>query len=127
MVKLSELINDKQLNKIAEGIVGKLNKMGIPVTSAETAFHTKQNGEEWLEIETNEFNTTPSIYKSIVVYGTSYIKRDELSTDFPLVEIAFKLNYRFLYYSNSNNGLEIGEINFDIRPKQDVYCNGLTI
>jgi hypothetical protein len=32
MVKLSELINDKQLNKIAEGIVEKLNKMGIPVT-----------------------------------------------------------------------------------------------
>lgn len=88
-----------------------LSKLGIHTQVRLSARMTRHNGE-YIRIDTEPFQTTPVIYKSVSVYGEGYIVLcDEIENAFDLY---INLNYGFKYFEGGSNGVEIGQLRFRI-------------
>lgn len=71
--------------------------------------------DEYLHIETSDFNTTPVIYESIKIDGTGYLSTIIDHTD--VYDLCIYLGYRFEYFSSGTNGVDIGTLKFRVFEK----------
>ena len=68
--------------------------------------------DEYLRIETSEFNTTPVIYESIKIDGTGTLIPIKDHTD--VYDLCISLGYRFKYFGGGKNGVDIGTLKFRV-------------
>lgn len=68
--------------------------------------------DEYLLLETSEFNTTPVIYESIKIDGTGTLSPMKDHTN--VYDLCITLGYRFILFSGGSNGAGIGTLNYRV-------------
>lgn len=84
-------------------------------------------GVEYVKLESEPFNTTPSMFKKVWVVGHGQIKGETMRDGY--FNLVFTLGYRYEYYDGGENGANIGHIDFRIindDNKQSVIFNCFT-
>ena len=122
-MKYSDL-TDNMRQEIMGVICDKLLKLGI---QTEVTMDAKviYNGKELVSVLSKSFNTTPVIYKSIIVKCEGFICDTDKENVFSLT---LNIDYKFYYFSGAENGVNIGSIVFYLYPDTDRVANiGLTI
>jgi hypothetical protein len=112
-------------NEIINATKNSLSKLGIHTEVNLSARMTRHNNE-YIRIDTNPFQTTPVIYKSVFVFGESYVVPcDEIENSFDLF---INLDYGFKYFKGGSNGVEIGQLRFRIfSDPMRIWFIGFTI
>lgn len=92
------------------------------------------DGRELVCVETSTFNTTPAMYRSIKVEGSTLIYEDDGAENDTMkrYDLRFHLNYRFDYWKGGVNGVILGDIHFQlVANKKDgtqrLWSNGLVL
>lgn len=120
-------ITDEMRQDIINYTKESLLKLGIDVDVTLKEI-TNCKGEVYLRIETSKFNTTPVIYKSIKVNGSSPLCHIEDEDRDDVYDLSFSLYYDFEYFGGASNGVRIGFLNFRVFEKSmRVAFLGLTI
>jgi len=106
-----EDFTEEMRNEIINATKDSLSKLGIHTQVRLSARMTRRNGE-YIRIDTEPFQTTPVICKSVSVYGEGYVVPcDGIENAFDLY---INLNYGFKYFKGGSNGVEIGQLRFRI-------------
>ena len=103
---------EEMCNDIKSAVKDCLLKLGVDVDvniSAETYSH---RSEEYIVVETSEFNTTPVIYKSIYVRGSGTLQ--EVEGHEGVYDLYIPLGYYFKYFDGGSNGVSIGTMYFRV-------------
>ena len=106
-----EDFTEEMRNEIINATKNSLLKLGIDTSVRITSKVTRSNNE-FIRIDTDTFQTTPVIYKSVSVYGEGYVNPScEIENGF---DLCINLNYGFKYFKGGSNGVEIGQLRFRI-------------
>lgn len=111
MITFNEFTEEMR-NDIKSAVKDCLLKLGVDVDvniSAETYSH---RSEEFIVVETSEFNTTPVIYKSICVKGSGTLH--EVEEQEGVYDLYIPLDYHFKYFDGGSNGVSIGIMYFRV-------------
>ena len=106
-----EDFTEEMRQDIIDATKTSLLKLGIDVDVTLEA-ETCRSDRDYINIETSKFNTTPVIYKSIIINGGGYIVEVEGNPD--LFDLFIPLSYRFEYFSGGSNGVDIGTLHLRI-------------
>lgn len=121
-------LKQKEISFIEDAIKNQLMRLGVGIdVVVGIAPKPRKNGGELIRVFTSDFQTTPSIYRSVSVMGEGYIE--------PLEEDVWTLNlnlsWKFEYYNKASNGVNIGCSKFRFFKESDdsysVTNLGLTI
>lgn len=93
---------------IAENIERVLARLGIH-TNVSVSEEKIYDGRYLVTVESDTFNTTPVIYKWVLVRGEGFIGGDENGHTTKLI---LSLDYRFKYFDGGENGVKIGNAAF---------------
>ena len=117
-------LTDNMRQEILNVIQDKLMKLGIH-TEFTMGAKTIYNGKELVSVLSKSFNTTPVIYKSVIVKCEGFIVDTDKENVFSLT---LNIDYKFYYFSGAENGVNIGSIVFYLYPDADrVTTTGLVI
>lgn len=94
---------------IAENVERVLARLGVH-TNVSVSEEKIYNGRYLVTVESDTFNTTPVIYKWVLVHGSGFITQDE--EDERIANLCLNLDYRFRYFDGGENGVDIGEAVF---------------
>lgn len=100
--------------RIRSAVMQILLRMGIDVDITLYA-KTIYDGRELVYFESEEFQTTPVIYRKVNVYGEGFLN-DEANG---LCRLHLSLSYRFKYFGGGENGVDIVHLTFIIRNFDD--------
>lgn len=101
--------------RISGAVMQILLRMGID-TNITLYAKTIYDGRELIYFESQEFQTTPVIYRKVNVYGEGFLNDDE---DDGLCRLRLLLQYRFKYFGGGENGVDIARLTFIIRNFND--------
>lgn len=113
---------EKMKSYICGAVKTSLAKLGI-FTEVKISSRLGRRGTEYIRVETTPFNTTPVIYKSIVVFGEGVVERvnsveeedkHATSDDGGVYTLNFNMQYSMEYFDGGYNGVNIGAIEFGI-------------
>ena len=90
---------------IAENVERVLARLGVH-TNVSVSEEKIYNGRYLVTVESETFNTTPVIYKWVLVHGSGFITQDE--EDERIANLYLHLDYRFKYFDGGENGVDIG-------------------
>lgn len=90
---------------ITESVERVLARLGIH-TNVSIGEEKIYNGRYLVTVESETFNTTPVIYKWVLVRGSGFLTEDE--EDERMANLYLNLDYRFRYFDGGENGVEIG-------------------
>lgn len=94
---------------IAENIERVLMRLGIHAR-IEVSEKKIYNGRYVVKIESETFNTTPVIYKSVNVYGDGWFIEEDAEKH--TAKLTLDIGYRFCYFDGGSNGVDIGTADF---------------
>lgn len=122
-----EDFTEEMRQEIIDTIKDKLLKLGVKVDDVLIdIFISPNDGKEYIRIETTEFNTIPTIYKSICVKGSGCLA--EVKDHPNIYDLCITVDYRFEYFSGGSNGVTIGTFHFRVFQETMRVANmGLTI
>ena len=100
--------------RIRSAVMQILLRMGINVDITLYA-KTIYDGRELIHFESQEFQTTPVIYRNVSVYGEGFLNDEEDG----LCRLCLSLSYRFKYFGGGENGVDIARLTFIIRNFDD--------
>jgi hypothetical protein len=114
-------ITPKQLQAIEQAMQTAVSRLGIHVTF-KASVQKAYNNDQYISIESTEFQTYPVMFKSIKVTGECCTKAipDGL-------QIYFIVNYTFDHFGGGHNGSEIGRAQFEIYDDGSARFFGLTL
>ena len=117
---------DDMRQEIVAAIKKSLFKLGIDVDVTLGRFHSRNDGQDYINFHTTTFNTTPVIYKSIEVGGAGRLFEVE---DHPgIYDLKINADYRFVYFDGGTNGVHIGILSFRVfEENKRVLFLGFTI
>lgn len=90
---------------ITESVERVLARLGIH-TNVSIGEKKIYNGRYLVTVESETFNTTPVIYKWVLVRGSGFLTEDE--EDERMAKLYLNLDYRFKYFEGGENGVDIG-------------------
>lgn len=100
--------------RIRNTVMQILLRMGIDVNITLYA-KTIYDGRELIHFESQEFQTTPVIYRKVNIYGEGFLNEEEDG----LCRLRLLLSYRFKYFGGGENGVDIAHLTFIIRNFDD--------
>jgi hypothetical protein len=110
-MKCSEFTNEMR-HWIVEATKSSLLKLGIANVEVELEVRKMRSGNEYFNLTTSGFNTTPVIYRSIRVCGIGEVEK--VSGEDNVYELNITLDYDFDYFSGGRNGVSIGTLRFRV-------------
>lgn len=90
---------------ITESVERVLARLGIH-TNVSVGEEKIYSGRYLVTVESETFNTTPVIYKWVLVHGSGFITQDK--EDERIANLYLNLDYRFRYFDGGENGVDIG-------------------
>ena len=123
------MINISDFTEEMKGEIIKAAKRSLMMVGVTADVHLLSKiirGREYLRLKTDDFNTTPVIYKNVCIEGSAeLIKVDKLEG---VYDFDFYLDYRFEIFSGGYNGTPLGVLHFRVfeEPK-DVRFVGFMI
>lgn len=96
---------------IAENVERILARLGIH-TSVSVDEKKIYDGRYLVTVESDTFNTTPVIYRYVLVHGDGFITKEDNENAAKLI---LNLDYRFKYFDGGENGVNIGNAAFRFR------------
>jgi hypothetical protein len=112
MIKVEDF-TEEMYNEIREAAKRSLLMLGITAD-----VHVKPRtirAKSDIEITTDNFNTTPVIYKHVTVSATALPQ--EVEGHEGIYDLNFYLNYWFTTFDNGHNGASLGELKFRVLEK----------
>ena len=122
-ISICDVLNEDGIRKLKTSLKNILCAMGIHV---ENVFITEKriyDGRLLVEVKTTEFQTVPTMFKSVRVEGEGLIKEDDKVFRLPL-----SLSFMWDCWDGGRNGVDLGLCRFIIcKGDKDVFCEGMNI
>ena len=97
--------------------------MGIHVKEVFITEKRIYDGRLLVEVKTTEFQTVPTMFKSVRVEGEGLINEDDKVFRLPL-----SLSFMWDCWDGGRNGVDLGLCRFTIyKGYKDVFCEGMNI
>lgn len=105
-------ITNKHIDKIKNIILGNLQRIVPQITDVEITINKNFSGMEYIKAISTTFQTTPSLFKSVQITGSSQpVENNETNT----LVLYFNFSYYWETYSGGTNGTELGYMIFEIK------------
>lgn len=103
---------NKHIDKIKNIILGNLQRIVPQITDVEITINKNFSGMEYIKAISTTFQTTPSLFKSVQITGSSQpVENNETNT----LVLYFNFSYYWETYSGGTNGTELGYMIFEIK------------
>lgn len=100
------LPTEKQWNEIKDFIQDELLKRGIHAKIIKCGLK-EIRGNQYPDLETEEFQTTPVIFKSLKVGSFNSSMTEEKEEDTPYTYIWMRINYLYTHFGGGSNGCDL--------------------
>lgn len=115
-----ENLTTKQMTAIEQALKTAVLRMGIQ-TTFKAEIRKNCNGDPFIYVESQEFQTFPVMFQRIKVTGEGWAKEKDDS-----LQLFIHLYYSFDLFGGGHNGCEIGKAVFCFFDDGDTLFNGLT-
>lgn len=122
-ISICDVLNEDGITKLKTSLKNILCAMGVHVKEIFITEKRIYDGRLLVEVKTSEFQTVPTMFKSVRVKGEGFIKEDKKVFRLPL-----SLSFMLDCWDGGRNGVDIGLCRFTIyKNDKDVFCEGLNI
>lgn len=125
-ISILEALNKDGIGKLKTSLKNILCAMGVHVKDVFITEKRIYDGRLLVEVKTTDFQTVPTMFKSVCVEGEGFIKEDKENSK--ILRLPLSLFFMFDCWDGGRNGVDLGLCRFTIYKKdKDVFCEGLNI
>lgn len=123
MIKISDFPAEAY-NEIIKAAKRSLIMVGV--TANVHLNYKESRGTEYLELKTDDFNTTPVIYENVRISGSAQLVK--IAGLEGVLDLTFSLDYWFDTFGGGHNGTSLGELKFRVfEERKEVRFVGFLI